>query len=240
MSSPPLCCSVTLHAFAIVKFATSIKWKTDFADIAAQFETHKDNLAFDLQMHTSITITNVSVTLTSVNEKITAMTAIMEMVFEKMQSSEEKELAEFARRHDGIEKVLESSELKKQLFEEQERKAKKDARPSGIPTTLAEFEQELAKDVRTILEENKKQFDRRFEEFDLSLQEAKVTRRRESDRVIQEVSARMHAGSHEQIIDKVIRIACSRGYVHANCSSIQDLYYIWKGMVRTLNILTSV
>ena len=208
-SPPPLGCSVTVHAFTIVKFATSIKWKTDFADIAAQFETHRDNLAFDLQMHTSITITNVSVTLTSVNEKITAMTAMMEVVFEKMQSREEEKLAEFAREHDGIEKVLESSELKKQLFEEQERKAKTEARPSGVPTTLAEFEQELAKDVKTVLEENRKQFEKRFEGFDLLLQETKVTRRREGDRVIQEVSASIHAGPHELIIDRVNHIACS-------------------------------
>ena len=137
------------------------------------------------------------------------MTAMMEMVFEKMQSPEEKELAEFARQHDGIEKVLESPELKKQLFEEQERKGQKEARPSDIPMTFAEFEQELAKDVKTVLEENRKQFEKKFEDFELLLQEAKVMRRRESDRVIQEVSARMQAGPHELIIDMVNHIACS-------------------------------
>ena len=196
------------HASAIVKFATSTRWKIDFAKMAAQFETHKDNLGLDLQMYTGITVTNVSVTLTSVDEKITTMKAMMEIVFDKMQSLEEKELAEFARQNGGTEGLLENSELKKKLFEKEKSRAKNNKGPHGVPETLTEFEQELEKNVKTVLEENKKAFEMRFEEFKLLLQETKGTIRHESDRVIQEVSARIHAGPHEQIIDMVLRVAC--------------------------------
>ena len=208
VSDPLLGCSAISDAFVIVKFTTSFKWKTNFAEMAAQFEMHRDNLAFDLHMHIGITVSNVSVTLTSVEEKITTMKAMMEMVFDKMQSLEEKELAEFARQNGGTEGLLENSDLKMMLFEKEKMRAKDEIGPSAIPATFDEFEQELEKNVPTVLEENRKAFEKRFEEFKLSLRETKETILRESDRVIQEVSATIHAGPHEQIIDKVLRFAC--------------------------------
>ena len=208
VSSPRLGCPATLHASAIVKFATSSRWKIDFAEMAAQFETHKDNLGFDLHMYTGIIVTNVNTTVTSVNEKVTAMKAMMEMVFNKMQSLEEKELVEFAQRNGGTEGLLENSELKWKLFEKEKKRSNDQIGPSALPATFADFEQELEKNVKTVLEENRKAFNKRFEEFKLLLLETKGTIRHESDRVIQEVSATIHAGPHEQIIDKVLRVAC--------------------------------
>ena len=191
--------------FAIVKFATSITWKADFAGVAAKFEMHKLDLQFDLQMYTSITITNVTATIASVNDKMAVM---MEWVFANMQSPQEKALEKVARQNGGVEGLLENSKLKKKLFEMQEEEAKNEKRPSGMPTTLAEFEQELAKDVKTVLEENRKSFEKTFKEFESLLKETKETVRHESDRVIEEVLAGIHAGPHEQIIDKVLHIAC--------------------------------
>jgi len=140
------------------------------------------------------------------------MTAMMEMVFEKMRSPEEKELVEFARPYGGIEEMLKSPELKKKLFEKKkmfEKQKSKAKDEKELPTTYAEFEQELTKDVKTVLEENRRAFDKRFKEVELWLQETKVTIQREGDRVIKELSIGMHAGAHEQIIDPVLRIAYS-------------------------------
>ena len=192
----------------IVKFVTSPKWKTNFAEMAAQFETHKDDLGLDLHMYTGMVVTNVNIMLTSVDEKVTAMNAMMEIVFNKMQSVEEKELAEFARQNGGTEGLPENSELKKKLFEKEKKKSKDTIGPSAMPATFADFEQELQKNVKTVLEENRDAFEKRFEEFKLLLLETKGTIRHESDRVIQEVSITIHAGPHEQIIDMVLRIAC--------------------------------
>ena len=208
-----------------------------FAEMAAQFETHKHDLELAIQMYTGITVTSANITVTSAEEKLTAMTAKIDVMFDNMQSLEEKELAEFARKNGGTEGLLENSELKEKLFEKEKKRAENEIGPSAMPTTFAEFEQELAKDEKTILEENKKAFERRFSEFNL-LQQDSI--RRESDRVIQAVLVGTHAGSHEQILDKVLPIACLGDYAYADSSSIQDLSYIWKEMVRMLNILIDI
>ena len=45
--------------------------------MAVEFETHKDNLGFDLRTHTDITVAEVSLTVTSVDSKITVMMAMI-------------------------------------------------------------------------------------------------------------------------------------------------------------------
>ena len=175
--------------------------------MAAHFETHKNNLEFDLHMYSSIAVTNVNLTLTTVDKKITAMTAMMEIVFDKMQSLEEKKLAESVQ-NGGTGGLLENPELRRKLFEKEQKIAGDKIGPGAMPDTFEEFEQELGKNVKTVLEENRKAFEIRFEEFKLLLRETKGTIRHESDRVIQEVSARILAGPYEQIIDKVLRVAC--------------------------------
>src|SRR5258708_26225904 len=69
------------------------------------------------QSHSVFTVLHPpGATLTSVNERITTTTAVMEMAFDEVRSAEEKRLAEFAEQNGGIEKVVESYELKV-LFE---------------------------------------------------------------------------------------------------------------------------
>lgn len=168
--------------------------------------THKSSIESDLQLHISITVTNTSNTLTSVNEKVTAMTAMMGMVFEKMQSPDEKEWAAFAGRNGGVDGVLASNELMKQVFEKQkgEKGPVSKSGPLQDPlTTLADFERELGKDVESVLSENAKVFEQKFGVIEMSLREVNVTIQRQSDRVIEEVLAGLHAGPHERIIDKV-------------------------------------
>lgn len=209
-------CSALPHAPTTVKFFTSVKWQSKFADLAAQFVTHKSNIESDLQIHISITVTTTSDTIVSVNEKVTAMTAMIGMVFEKMQSPEERQWAAFARQNGGVEGVLESDELMRKVIEKQTGGAKeenttnhKGARSQKSSMTLAEFEKELGKDVESVLVENTKAFDQKFRAMEASLQEVNVTIQRQSDRVIEEVLAGIHAGPHERILDKVLRIACS-------------------------------
>jgi hypothetical protein len=195
-----------------VKFFTSLKWQGKFADVAAQFVTHKSSIESDLQLHISITVTNTHVLVSSVDEKINAMTAMMELVFKKMQTYEEKELAAFAEQNGGVEHVLENGVLLKKVLEKQKVPTKDDkgsTAAKGAPTqtsmslTVPELEKELRKDVETILAENTKAFDQKFGAIELSLREVHVTIQRQSDRVIEEVLAGMNAGPHERIKDKV-------------------------------------
>lgn len=176
-------------------------WKNDFAGIAGQFEAHKTNLKFDLQMYIATTVAEVgttvaenSITLATIDKRTAAM---MDWVFDKMQSPEERELV---RQNGSIEEVLKKPEL---LFKSW---AKDEKGPSGMPMTLTEFEQELAKDVKTVLEENQGAFNDKFEAL---LQKAETTIRLEIDRGFQKVEDIIHAGPHDYINDKVFRIAYS-------------------------------
>jgi hypothetical protein len=215
------------HASAIVKFFTSPKWQAKFADLATQFATHKDNLHFDLQLHISVTVINVSDTLASVHGMVTEMSGMMQMVFEKMQSPEERDWAAFVRQNDGVERVLESEALMKRVIEKQKGGTKdekgasgKSGQPPKPSITLAEFEKELGKDVESVLAENTKAFEQKFGVIETKLQEVNVTITRQSDRVIKEVLDGMHAGPHERIVDKVFGIAYFGEYLRIDCSLV--------------------
>ena len=190
-----------------VKFFTSTHWQGKFADLAALFVTHKSNLDSDLQIHISTTVADTKVTVESINEKVTL---IMRMVFEKMQSPEEKEWAVFAHKNGGVEEVLKSDDLMRKVVEKtSEAKDKKEPTVKHRQlTTLAEFKRELGKDVTTVLEENRKAFDQQFGMMEAQLKEINVTILRQSDRVIAEILAGMDAGPHARILDKVLGIAC--------------------------------
>ena len=197
----------------IVKFFTSVKWKAKFADIATQFDIHKSDLQSDLQLHTSVTVTKTHELVASVDEKINNMNAMIELVFSRMQTPEERSLATFAQRSGGLERVLENADLMKVALETHSAAANDDKSSTsgkgkgGAPTrtklTLAQAEKEIRRDVDTVLEENTRTFERKFGAIELSLREVNVTIERQSDRVISTVLAGMHAGPHERIKDQV-------------------------------------
>ena len=195
----------SVKALDTVKYFTSFKWKPQFEDIADQFGAHKRDLLADLQFHTGITAIKDHKLLTSLNKN---MKSLMELVFERMQTPEERELAEFVEKNKGVDHVLENAMLKKKLVEmENERSATKDDNgPTGkgalaqTPLTVPELEKEIRKDVDTILAENTEEFKRMFETFKSSLKELDVTIKRQSDRVISQILA---SGPHERIKDRV-------------------------------------
>lgn len=141
------------------------------------------------------------------------MNAMMELVFSRMQTPEERSLAAFAQQNGGPERVLENADLMKEALETHSDATKDDKASTsgkgkgGAPTrtslTLAEVDKEIRKDVDTILEENTQAFERKFGAIELSLREVNVTIERQSDRVISTVLAGIHAGPHERIKDKV-------------------------------------
>ena len=171
---------------------------------------HKGDLQSDLQLHISITVTHISDKLASFDDKLTLMMEMMAMVFRDMQSPEEKEWAAFARRNGGVDRVLKNDDLLKKVFEKQKSEAKDEKGSTGMGRQmmpLAEFQEELAKDVETVLAENTKAFEQKFGKIELSLREVNVTIQRHSDRVVGALVG-MHAGPHDRIIDKVTDVAC--------------------------------
>ena len=141
------------------------------------------------------------------------MSTMIELVFSRMQTPEERSMAAFAQQNGGPERVLENAELMKEALEihstgtKDEKGSTSGKGKGGAPTrpslTLAEAEKEIRRDVDTILEENTRAFERKFGAIELSLREVNVTIQRQSDRIISTVLAGMHTGPHERIKDKV-------------------------------------
>lgn len=160
--------------------------------MATEFEAHKNDLEQAIRLYTGVAANTTSI------EDITSMTARMDVVFDNLQSTLEKEVTRFIQHNGGIERVLESSELKKQLFES----GLKDEKGLSIPQ--AGFDHELAKDAKTVMQENSDAFERRFSEAN-ELQKERITW--QQDRATHGMFVRVHAGIRGQIIDKVLCIS---------------------------------
>ena len=184
-----------------------MKWQTKFTDVAGQFAEHKQGLTFELQIHTSVEITKANQTLAEVNENVKVM---MKMVFESMNTPEEKEIVALTHGK-SVDAVLADDHTLKQILAKQAKSKEekgsgrlKDAIPADAGAlTLGELKHELNQDIDTVLAENSKLFEQKFAAMELSLKEVKETVRRQSDRVIEEILAGVSAGPHEQIRDKV-------------------------------------
>ena len=152
------------------------------------------------------------------------MKAMIELAFERMQTPEERQLAEFVEKNKGADRgpenaTLNATLMKKIVDMENQKATPKDGKgPTGKgPTgkgstgkalaqtalTVPELEKEIRKDVDTVLAENTEEFERMFATIESSLKELDVTIKRQSDRVISEILAGIHAGPHERIKDRV-------------------------------------
>ena len=190
-----------------------MKWKPKFDDIVDQFTAHKKELLADLQVYTGIMANKTYDLLSSVDDKINSMKAMIEVAFAKMQTPEERELSAFAQQNGGTEYILENGMFMEKVSEMEKRKTPtkgdksplsgKSSAPAQSALTQPELQKEIQKDVDTILQENTEAFNRKFEAIESSLREVNVTIKRQSDRVISEVLAGMQAGPHGRIKDKV-------------------------------------
>ncbi|KAJ7499168.1 hypothetical protein FB451DRAFT_28305 [Mycena latifolia] len=202
-----------------VKFFTSPKWEGKFEQAGQQFADHKSAIQFDLQIHITVGISDANQALFTLNQNVSIL---MKIVFERMVTPEERDIAQFVEKHGGQDAVLKDEKLLKQVMDKQsksqsETKSKIDrsygraGQTDSRPSVVADFKRDLAKDIDDILAENSKMFEQKFDAIELSLRDVKLTVQRESDRVVGEIIANLNAGPHERIIDR-------------------DLYNIWKEM----------
>jgi hypothetical protein len=166
----------------IVKFFTSLKWKSRFEDIAGQFDAHKKELSADLTLHASITATKTYELLSS---DMSNMKSMIYLAFERMQTPKERDLAAFAQKNGGAERILENGTLVQEFLETEKKIPTNDDKGPTFATrsglTPAELKHEIQKEVDTVLTEDTGEFERKFE---LSLKEVTMTIQRQSDRVI--------------------------------------------------------
>ncbi|RPD69596.1 hypothetical protein L226DRAFT_575426 [Lentinus tigrinus ALCF2SS1-7] len=202
-----------------VKFFTSTKWQGKFTEVAQQFADHKRGIQLDLQIHASVGITIANVALTAMSTSFMELnenvSKLMEVVFERMRTLEERDLSALvAKEAGGLDAVLKNDDILAEVLSKQktgsnkEKGMKRRVMPgqSGAPLTVTELRKEVSKDVEQVLADNTF-FDRKFEAMKIQVDEVKVEIRHESDRVIDTILA----GPHERIVDR-------------------DLYHVWKEM----------
>ena len=152
-------------------------------------------------------MTRANQTLAEVNENVKVM---MKMVWEGMNTSEEKEIAALAHGK-SLDAVVASDHTLRQILAKQSKgkdekgvgRPKEGSSVDGGALTLAELKHELSQDIDTVLAENSKLFEQKFSAMELSLKETTKMVERQSDRVIEEILAGVSGGPHEHIRDKV-------------------------------------
>ena len=175
---------------------------------------HKEGLQLDLQVFVSGGVASV---YTRVSELNTNIVALMGVVFDHVQSPEEREIAALVGSHtvDTQSTLQDESTLNKILVHVKEARARKyqgsnpafgihDAEAAEGTTTALNLQQELNKDVDDVIMENQQPFESKFAATIAHLEEISVTIQRESNRVI----GAIQGGPHEEIVDTVCLRAC--------------------------------
>ena len=181
----------------------SPKWEAKFTDVAQQFVRLRDEIKFDLQLHTSVGITTINADVSEVKEMVGNL---MRVVFERMQSSEERDVASLvAAQPGGREAVLKDDVLLGKVLAAHELRNRKGrgAKRYGAGAEedkarmIAKLRRKVNKDVEQVLADNKC-FDKWLEDERIKVNKVDVSTRRETDRVID-----APVGGLEGIIDRV-------------------------------------
>jgi hypothetical protein len=182
-----------------VKLFMSPQWTDKFADLAAQFDVHRAELQFDLQMYVGIAVANVKTTLAAAHHDALAM---MTHIFEKMSSPQEREFAALVASAGGTDKVLANDALlgdvlgKFKIRSAQIAQQEQDSDDADL--TLSSLRTEIAKDPDEIVDEATKAFDQNTRTVLTQTQpeEIKQAILREGDCVM----AVVQGGPHERIV----------------------------------------
>jgi hypothetical protein len=178
-----------------VKFFTSLKWKDKFTELAAQFDVHKTNLQFDLQMYVGIAVAKSNTTLATVHQNVSEM---MTFVFEKMRSPEERQFAALVTSMGGTDNILANDALLRDVLDKF--KPTSDMRDSDdADLTPSSLRKEIAKDPDEVVEEDAKVFDQKFSAVLTQIEEAEQAVPSEGDHGM----AIVQGDLHEQMVDRV-------------------------------------
>jgi hypothetical protein len=187
----------------LVKFFTSLKWKEKFTDVAAQFDVHKSELQFDLQMYVGTTVANVKATLAVVHQDVSEM---MTLVFENMRSPEEQDFAALVASSGGAKKVFANDALLSEVLDKFKlRSDKQDSDDAELsPSSLRE---EVAKNPDEVVMEDAKAFDQRFDAVVVQLEEeAKLQPKPPTLSTIDERLAEVEAKLATAVEDRLARV----------------------------------
>lgn len=184
-----------------MKFLGSHNWQRKFTDIAQQFWEHKNELQHRLAIHTNHGVAVGNKALVQIQADLTHVNRVMEMVFEQLNSNEERKVAKFVENKGGRERVLESDALLNDLLKLQNSRNVQSAAGNlvGPLMSVGELREGLTKDLEKVLEEDRKTFDQKFKAQQDQIEAVRATVVTQGDRI----TNLMLSGPYEQIVDRV-------------------------------------
>jgi hypothetical protein len=135
------------------------------------------------------------------------MSAIMTLVFERMYSPEERELAALVASKGGEKNIVADDAILGDVLSKSKsrsaRMVKQKQDGDDADLTLSTLRKEIEKDPDEVVREDAKAFEQKFSAVLAQLEEVKQVVRHEGDRVI----AFIQGGPHERIVDRVCLLA---------------------------------
>ena len=217
--SLPTLLNIFSHSHCIVRVIKSPIWEGRLAQYADVFAERKKEIHFALASHTALGVDTANRNLLTVQADISKVNHKLDMLllFRRLESPKEKELAALIEKRGGIAACLQNEEALDELASINAKntgpKLSADVSSTRDTTERGQFKKQLEAteaDVDDSIKSNMMTFERKLEIQKKQLvQEMEELVHREGDRVIDAICA----GPHDRILD-------------------QDLHHIWKEMVR--------
>ncbi|KAH7099932.1 hypothetical protein BKA62DRAFT_673164 [Auriculariales sp. MPI-PUGE-AT-0066] len=204
-------CEKYIHKKFIVKLFDGSRWEDRLAAFSDQFAERKKEFQFALSIHTAQGVDEVQVTLTrfEASSKEGQDASHMILLFRQLESPKERDLQRWISERGGPKAVSENEKL----FKELQAKMKDSGTTAGkdkaetSEAIMIQIRDEMREDIDRALAKDRKQFDRKFDAVQNSINELQNVVHRSTDRVISAINA----GPHDRIVD-------------------MDLHAIWKEM----------
>ena len=177
----------------------SKNWESKLESYAHAFTKHKEEIHFNLAMHSGVVLDRANQTITKVDANVNML-----LLFSTLRSPRERELMKFVEGKGGPEGFLKDDTLLKELIamsdEGRESDQGKASSAQAQAKELAEISEQIKKDIEKMLLENNEVFKKKFDAQQIQIvEELKLSIHREGDRIIGVIVA----GPHDRIVDPV-------------------------------------
>jgi hypothetical protein len=136
--------------------------------VATKLDTLKGELLADLQIHTNVVVIDIKSMLASVQQEVSVMSAVMSLVFQKLPSSEERELSIFADIRGGVDNILANDTLLSDLFamaRSTTERPGEDAQNPIAKESPSALREEIKKDPDDLIRADATTFENKFNAF---------------------------------------------------------------------------
>jgi hypothetical protein len=211
-------------------------WKEAFANAAADLTNLQDKLRFSLDIHLHLITQKMDRKLDTIQAGVADIQKMFVNLFDVPQSEEEEALVDFVKNNGGLEEIKGNDEVLEKLLQrinesgqpKENLKDRKDTRKIAQShdakdlKELEAFKKDLNKEVLSIIEENARVFDQKFETFGKNLE---IMIQQEGDRIL----AGVLGSGPQKFIEEPVSGELNSHCPILNCA--QTFRHIWGKMV---------